>query len=974
MVNPPEPPRNQQAGKGVPTMAGQPRPRRFSLIYSSDSSLSDVSDDGKRANRTKKGRNSSNNTYGKQGKLINGRPQVVKPPTSGDDSTESSDYEVIDDNSEEETSSDDEDDDSDSDASSSDDDNIDFVKLTAQRKKKVMQAYSAQKRGKTAADVINEKEQALNDRKTSPAVNKKNQQAKPQQSNKLNKSKPSTAPSTSNKSGSEEDIGEEIPETKDNSTNEISALPSIGDSEDPLHAAVFSDTDDSDYNIDQATYFSAINNDEDSVGEIDTGIETGEDDFPILEAEEQNIVKELQEDDSLSFDGSIHEEGDDPADALNNALMTNKYNEAEDEYDEEEDAIMSDFDIPFYEDPKFSNLYYYEDGKEPKLSLSTSLPLILNEEKKNRIQKREDKKRERRERIQMRKQLQKNARSNNSLNIDGGEYSFGAFFHSDSDDNDDGDGKDGSSQNKSSTDGNKHSIKKDPLFDHSDYNSSDSNYDNLLLDIAHMPTDDESIKSAGLRSGVSTPGMIGDSLELDSDMDIDEDDDDDASMTNVFIDIDDLDPDSFYFHYSDDDSSSYSHSSGTGNDNTDNKEDAVETVEYVDDESTDEDDNIPPPNQRKKNVGTKAKEIVSSNTVGLRPPKLGTWETDNKPFSIIDGLSTKSLYTLIQDHQQLHEQQAQRAQGLSTKDPATAINSQVASPAGEEITLNELLNMSDMEEGDDDDDTNNVLSSGQPSTLTTGWYNKPAVPLSAFRNKGVDMYDEDEYMLPSLNTKKVPIGYIGGERTRKKIDKMKELQRRRTEKKRQLKKKRKLLKLQRERERAEKDISATENSHSNDAFTSESAIDDSIAESIPLMDSLNLPLDEHTAMRPRMNSVKSVGINEIHEILGKDDSILLDNSQGPLDYSNELDQPNDLLQSSDANILASLTAPVDFDDYGNGSTTLWKQRRQSMVEAAAENLRFTKNGLFSESALADIEGILNTGSGSNAFEFNEVLQ
>lgn len=960
MANPSVPPRNQKAGKGVPTMAA--RPRRFSLIYSSDSSLSDVSDDGKRDKRTKKGRKSSNNTYGKQGKLINGRPKVVKPPTSGDDSTESSDYEVIDDGSQEDTSSDDDDDDSDSDASSSDDDNIDFVKLTAQRKKKVMQAYSAHKRGKTATDVINEKKEKKNKDSAAP---KKAQPAKPPQTNKLNKNKPASP----TKAGSEEDIGEEVPEAKDITSNEISVLPSIGDNKDPLYAATFSDSDDSDYNIDHTSYFSAIKNDDDSIGEIDTGIETGEDDFPILEAEEQNIVKELQEDDNLSFDGSIHEEGDDPADALDNEMISSKYNEAEEDYDDDDNAIMSDFDIPFYEDPKFSNLYYYEDGKEPKLSLSTSLPLILNEEKKNRIQKREDKKRERRERIQMRKQLQKSARSNKSLNIDGGEYSFGAFFHSDTDD--EADIRDTSSQNKSSTEGTKHRSKKDQLFEHSDYNSSDSDYDNLLMDIAHMPTDEESIKSAGVRSGVSTPGNIGDALELDSDIDIDEDDDE-VSMTNVFIDIDDLDPDSFYFHYSDDDSSLYSHSGSGGDGNADNKDDAIETIEYVDDESTDEDDNIPPPNQRKKNIGAKAKEIVNSNTVGLRPPKLGTWETDNKPFSIIDGLSTKSLYTLIQDHQQLHEQQAQRVQGINTKNIPPVANSGAASPTGEEITLNELLNMSDMDEDEDDDDSSNARANNQAPSMTAGWYNKPAVPLSAFRNKGVDMYDEDDYMIPSLNTKKVPIGYIGGERTRKKIDKMKELQRKRTEKKRLLKKKRKLLKLQRERERAQKDVSSTNADQSTDIFN-ESAIDDSVADSLPLMDSLNIPLEDANTAHSRKNSVKSVGINEIHEILGKDDSILLDENQAPLNYMNNLDQSNDPLQHSDANILASLTAPVEFDDYGNGSSTLWKQRRQSMVEAAAENLRFTKNGLFSESALADIEGILNNGN-SNAFEFNEVLQ
>jgi len=48
------------AGKGVPTMAA--RPRRFSLIYSSDSSLSDVSDDDKNFNNQNKGKKSSNNS------------------------------------------------------------------------------------------------------------------------------------------------------------------------------------------------------------------------------------------------------------------------------------------------------------------------------------------------------------------------------------------------------------------------------------------------------------------------------------------------------------------------------------------------------------------------------------------------------------------------------------------------------------------------------------------------------------------------------------------------------------------------------------------------------------------------------------------------------------------------------------------------------------------------------------------------
>ena len=209
------------------------------------------------------------------------------------------------------------------------------------------------------------------------------------------------------------------------------------------------------------------------------------------------------------------------------------------------------------------------------------------------------------------------------------------------------------------------------------------------------------------------------------DDELDDDDDDDSSVTNVFIDIDDLDPDSFYFHYDDEDFSS-SGSNLSDDDKLNNANgtsaEAVEPIVYVDDESTDEDDNLPPPSSRSKNIGSKAKEIVSANVVGLRPPKLGTWETDNKPFSIIDGLSTKSLYALIQEHQQLHEQH-QRAQSpdLRKSDTNSVTN-------GEELTLNELLNMSELEDDDND-----------PETQPSAWYNdKPTVPLSAFRNKGIN--------------------------------------------------------------------------------------------------------------------------------------------------------------------------------------------------------------------------------------------
>lgn len=192
---------------------------------------------------------------------------------------------------------------------------------------------------------------------------------------------------------------------------------------------------------------------------------------------------------------------------------------------------------------------------------------------------------------------------------------------------------------------------------------------------------------------------------------------------------------------------------------------------------------------------------------------------------------------------------------------------------------------------------------------------------------------------------------------------MKELQRKKTEKKRQLKKKKKMLKLKRERERLEKETSIQSEKTPD--------IDGAVLVQTPNpcgdLETPNTEIKSHISPE-RKNSLKSVGLEEINEILRKDNSDLLD---GPGRTYNFDDGGDDIMAISDADILTSLTAPIQLNDF-EGATS-WR-RRQSMVEAAAENLRFTKSGLFSESALADIEGIMGNGSSSGAFEFNEALQ
>lgn len=94
--------------------------------------------------------------------------------------------------------------------------------------------------------------------------------------------------------------------------------------------------------------------------------------------------------------------------------------------------------------------------------------------------------------------------------------------------------------------------------------------------------------------------------------------------------------------------------------------------------------------------------------------------------------------------------------------------------------------------------------------------------------------------------------------------------------------------------------------------------------------------------------------------------IILDHSSGG--FVNGVVIGND--DVDDVNLLASLTAPVSLDDSQNSqSMAALKRRRQSMAEANAERLRFTKAGLFSESALLDLEEIMQNTNSSSEQDF-----
>ncbi|SCU81300.1 LAMI_0B05600g1_1 [Lachancea mirantina] len=931
-------------GKSAPILSRSgsraQRPRRFSLIYSSDSSLSAVSDlensrkvSFKNPSLGKKAKRGVNNELGKRSRLI---PEEAVGSESSD--VFSSDSDGVADGKD--GGDDDDDDGSDGySSSSSSDDDVDFVKLSAERKKKAMQAMSALKRGKMPKKgevIANAKE-----KRSQPSSGDDDADADALSFSFKNDDGIKFSGNTREEDSDSEDLGEEVNDGSSQATKSIGAKKSYP--LDQLNVPQISESEDSDYEIDRDLYLKSIQSDHGDTTGLENGFDTGDDDRPMLDEEEQNIVMELENDDSLSFNGSIHEEGEDPvengnaSDHTGEEVMQSTVRRVDDKAEDDEDEIMSDFDAPFYEDPKFANLYYCAGSDQP-LSLSTSLPLILNDEKRKKFDKKQNKRREWEELRRRRKQLRELARnkqkSKSTPDPDADDYLFGVFFHSDSE-----------HEKKTALESPLRRLSSAAVSD--DEYSSEDDYEDILLDIAHMPTDDESLNG------------IEDSLDFDGE----DDDDDDVSVSNVFIDIDDLDPDAFYFQYetSEDSIDEDEHTkdyklSKTETQGPNNKENQ-ETIAYVDNESTDEDETLPPPNTRNRKIGSKAKEVVSANVVGLKPPKLGTWHTDDKPFSIIDGLSTKSLYPLIDEQRLFEQQQAQLQQQLSAGELS-------GTGEKEELTLNELLNMSELE-----DEEGNGVACGNAQAIS-GWYEKPKVPLSAFRNKGIDAMQEEEFMLPNLSARKFPIGYVGSERTRRKIDRMKELQKR-NEEKRKVKRKKKLFKLKRERARLDKERSLLSDGVDDVSQDQVSKRDDEqhhhilpaeVGEGIT-------ELDSHDGIvLPRKGSIKGLDLNDINNILASGDTDWL-----PQDSSVEF------LAHGDADILASLAAPVSVGSGGDGGGTkqltggaVWR-RRQSIFEAAAENLRFTKGGLFSETALADLEHIIGSSSGP-ALEINEMLQ
>ncbi|GME86188.1 unnamed protein product [[Candida] boidinii] len=182
--------------------------------------------------------------------------------------------------------------------------------------------------------------------------------------------------------------------------------------------------------------------------------------------------------------------------------------------------------------------------------------------------------------------------------------------------------------------------------------------------------------------------------------------------------------------------------------------DTIDTI--LPDNGAETDEDVSVPKKVKKYAGSKiAKEVLSSSKNNFRAPILGTFNTSKfkKPFGIIDGFSTRFLHPANERDGTSRSSilKGEHSSALSNISNITinsnnnlshlrnSGNSMSQSP----VALDEFINISEFEEDDAD-----VIESNKH------WnpFKERSIPLSAFRNKGLI----NNYQIPdnSVNLRK----------------------------------------------------------------------------------------------------------------------------------------------------------------------------------------------------------------------------
>ncbi|KAK9453704.1 transcription factor CRF1-domain-containing protein [Dipodascopsis uninucleata] len=208
------------------------------------------------------------------------------------------------------------------------------------------------------------------------------------------------------------------------------------------------------------------------------------------------------------------------------------------------------------------------------------------------------------------------------------------------------------------------------------------------------------------------------------------------------------------------------------------QERGIPVYEFDDGESTDEDENLPPPSHRK--AGHRATEILVSSITASKPPVLGSWVLPvDRRVGIINGLSTRTLSPPPFPRGSINESNG-RSNGASRQvsssrhssiidsspsmlasmfrsnlahNPSHLISSEVLENENDRehnvLALEDFIYLSELDEDDNEDNEHGPhadhkfsgVSSSDPSS-TPVWVGKfhSKFPLSAFRNRSSMQY------------------------------------------------------------------------------------------------------------------------------------------------------------------------------------------------------------------------------------------
>lgn len=310
---------------------------------------------------------------------------------------------------------------------------------------------------------------------------------------------------------------------------------------------------------------------------------------------------------------------------------------------------------------------------------------------------------------------------------------------------------------------------------------------------------------------------------------------------------------------------------------------------------TDEDENLP--KRSGKILGSKhAKEILSSSKDQFRAPKLGTFIT-KKPYSVIDGFTTRFLQPLDGNHSVM-----QKAAAINKPD----INEAGGTASNSNLALDELINISEF-----DEDYSNV----ELKEDFDDFFGDKRIPLTAFRNKGL-MNSSGSAATTDLNASARRFSFTDRNQRRK--------------------------------------------HHKSAKSTTKSSSKLSKPLNKPYKtkkSTFNQPQTVTGVLLPKSPTASFDNTNDsttsrIHDSTPVDEVLLIGVDSLPFDGS--------YLDPHQSNF--EITAPHQFTSQRKrksmSRSSKARIRRASIVEAHAEGLRQTKNGLFDENIMDDVEALL----------------